>query len=111
MDRSPNQIEISFPYRKKVLTPSPATLNPTGREGEHEGVNHTEFELLDGAGARISLAAGAVTYIKKDGVNLTPDDQETIWFSDDNLAGEYIFEVLTVGGKFYTAALDWIPTP
>lgn len=74
-------------------------------------MNHTEFELLDGAGVRISLAAGSVVYIKKDGVNLTPDDQETLWFSSSNPTGEYNFEVLTTGGKLYVATLDWVPTP
>lgn len=111
MDRPPNQVEIRIPYRKKVLTPSPATWNPTGQEGEREGVIHTEFELLDGEGDRISLAAGSVIYIKKDGVNLPPDDQETLWFSVSNQAGEYDFEILTTSGKLYTATLDWVPTP
>ncbi|MNI49816.1 hypothetical protein D3C73_1044470 [compost metagenome] len=67
--------------------------------------------MLDGAGARVSLAVGAVSYIKKNGVNLAPDDQETLWFSDNNVAGQYAFEVLTVGGVLYSAILDWIPTP
>lgn len=111
MDRSPNQTEICVPHRKKAVTPSPATWNPTGREGEREGVNNTEFELLDGEGARISLAAGSVVYIKKNGKNLTPDDQETLWFSANNPAGKYNFEVLTTSGKLYTAVLDWVPTP
>lgn len=106
----PDQAEVRIPYRKKVLTPSPATLNPTGQEGEHNGVNHTEFELLDGEGERISLAAGAVEYIKKNGVDLTPDDQETLWFSDENEAGEYTIEVKTTAGIVYTAVLDWVPT-
>lgn len=66
---------------------------------------------MDGEGDRISLAAGAVVYIKKNGVDLIPDDQETLWFSVENDAGEYAFEVLTVGGNLYTATLDWIPTP
>ncbi|GIO39303.1 hypothetical protein J41TS12_41640 [Paenibacillus antibioticophila] len=86
-------------------------MNPTGQEGDHNGVNHTEFELLDGAGDRISLAAGSVVYIKKDGVNLTPNADETLWFSSDNPAGQYVFEVLTTGGKLYVANLDWVPTP
>ncbi|MEK3718863.1 hypothetical protein [Paenibacillus sp. FSL R7-0333] len=73
-------------------------------------MNHTEFELLDGEGERISLAAGAVVYIKKNGVNLTPDDQETLWFSDENDAGEYTFEVETTAGTVYNAVLDWVPT-
>ncbi|MEK3658166.1 hypothetical protein NSQ29_01225 [Paenibacillus sp. FSL F4-0236] len=73
-------------------------------------MNHTEFELLDGDGVRISLKAGAATYIKKNGVNLTPDDQETLWFSDDNVAGQYNFEVKTAAGTVYTAVLDWVPT-
>lgn len=111
MVRPTTASEIRIPHRKKGVTPSPATFKPTGREGEHNGVNHTEFELLDGGGARISLAAGAVVYIKKDGKDLTPDDQETLWFSDNNPAGKYAFEVLTVGGKLYAATLNWVPTP
>ncbi|MFD3261860.1 hypothetical protein ACE3MQ_24990 [Paenibacillus lentus] len=66
---------------------------------------------MDGAGDRISLAAGAVVYIKKDGVNLIPNDDETLWFSSDNPAGQYNFEVLTTSGKLYVAILDWVPTP
>lgn len=73
-------------------------------------MNHTEFELLDGAGVRVSLASGAVTYIKKNGVDLIPDDQETLWFGDSNVAGKYNFEVKTIAGKVYTAVLDWVPT-
>ncbi|ASA22088.1 hypothetical protein [Paenibacillus donghaensis] len=73
-------------------------------------MNHTEFELLDGAGARISLALGAVTYIKKNGAELTPDDQETLWFSDNNPAGQYTIEVKTIDGTVYSAVLDWVPT-
>lgn len=74
-------------------------------------MNHTEFEMLDGEGERISLAVGSVEYIKKNGNDLTPDDQDTLWFSDDNPAGKYKFEVLTTGGKLYISTLDWIPTP
>jgi len=74
-------------------------------------VNNTEFELLDGEGARISLAAGSVVYIKKDGENFKPDDQETLWFAATNPAGKYDFEVLTTTGKLYTASLDWVPNP
>ena len=66
---------------------------------------------MDGEGERISLATGSVIYIKKDGNELTPDDQETLWFSDINPAGKYVFEVLTVSGKLYVATLDWVPTP
>ncbi|MNW39626.1 hypothetical protein D3C74_167180 [compost metagenome] len=66
---------------------------------------------MDGEGGRISLAAGTVVFIKKDGINLTPDDQETLWFSVTNPAKSYVFEVLTIGGKLYTATLNWVPTP
>lgn len=67
--------------------------------------------MLDGDGERISLATGNVVYIKKNGTNLVPNADETLWFSDSNPAGEYLFEILTVSGKLYTATLDWIPTP
>ncbi|MEC0242772.1 hypothetical protein P4H66_23455 [Paenibacillus dokdonensis] len=60
---------------------------------------------------RISLATGAVVYIRKNGINKTPDDQETLWFAATNPAGQYEFEVLTTSGKLYTAILNWVPTP
>lgn len=66
---------------------------------------------MGSGGARVSLAAENVVYIKKDGVNLTPNADETLWFSDNNPAGDYVFEVLTTGGGLYTATLEWIPTP
>ncbi|MFW5438749.1 hypothetical protein [Paenibacillus apiarius] len=115
MVRSSNQVEICIPYRKKAIAPpEKATWKPTGQEGEHNGVNHVEFELLDAGGARISLAKGNVVYIKKNGVELTLDDQETLWFSVENPNGQYQFEVKTNAGVVYEAVLDWtrhVPTP
>lgn len=84
-----------------------ATWNPTGREGEHEGVNHIEFEMLDSEGARISLAINNVIYIKKDGIDLEPNTDETLWFNETNPNGTYTFEVKTIDGTVYIAVLDW----
>jgi hypothetical protein len=109
MARSQNQVEVCIPNCKKVITPSPATWNPTGAEGEHEGVNHVEFELLDGEGARISLASDNIDYIKKNGVDLAPNQDETLWFSEENDAGEYLFELKTIAGTVYIAILEWTP--
>ncbi|SDD27168.1 hypothetical protein SAMN02799630_02795 [Paenibacillus sp. UNCCL117] len=77
----------------------------------HNGVNHVEFELLDSGGVRVSLAASNVQYIKKNGINLVLDSNETLWFSESNLAGDYSFEIFTKDGKLYIATLNWIPTP
>lgn len=70
-------------------------------------MNHVEFELLDAGGGLISLSVGNVVYIKKNGEKLTPDDQETLWFSVENPNGQYDFEVKTVAGTVYEATLDW----
>lgn len=74
-------------------------------------MNHVEFELLDSSGDRISLAANNVIYIKRDGVYLTPNADETLWFRETNPAGEYEFIVLTKAKTKYRAVLDWVPTP
>ncbi|CAI6023383.1 hypothetical protein PAECIP112173_00341 [Paenibacillus sp. JJ-100] len=72
---------------------------------------YAEFELLDKDGVRVSLAADNVEYIKQDGVTLTPDDQETLWFNVVKSAGQYVFEVKTKAGGQYLAILDWKPIP
>ncbi|WP_413373296.1 hypothetical protein [Paenibacillus taichungensis] len=87
----------------------PATLALTGREGEHNGTNHVEYELLDGQGVRISLALGDVEYIRRNGTPLVPDDQETLWFNEESTAGTYVFEAKTTTGKVYKATLVWAP--
>lgn len=56
---------------------------------------------------RISLAIGNVVYIKKDGVNLEPNTDETLWFKETNPNGEYTFDVETIDGKTYIAILNW----
>lgn len=70
-------------------------------------MNHVEFELLDTGGERISLAKGKVVYIKKNGVNLTPNTDETLWFSVENPTGSYTFEVKTIDETVYVAVLNW----
>ncbi|WP_413373306.1 hypothetical protein [Paenibacillus taichungensis] len=72
---------------------------------------HAEFALLDKDGVNLSLAAGNVEYIKQNGVNLVPDDQETLWFDVSKPAGKYVFEVKTKAGQEYLAILDWEPDP
>ncbi|WP_339273634.1 hypothetical protein MKY59_21035 [Paenibacillus sp. FSL W8-0426] len=72
---------------------------------------HVEYDLLDKDGVKVSLAADNVEYIKRDGVNLAPDDQETLWFNVTKPAGSYVFEVRTKAGVKYVAILDWVPDP
>lgn len=74
-------------------------------------MSHVEFELLDSGGARISLTADNLIYITRDGVNLVPNTDETLWFKETNLAGEYEFIIFTKTKIKYHAVLDWIPTP
>lgn len=62
---------------------------------------------MDGEGARISLASGNVVYIKKNGKELTPNTDETLWFSVENPTGKYTFEIKTVDGNLYKPVLDW----
>ncbi|MEO2212122.1 hypothetical protein ABGV40_14865 [Paenibacillus amylolyticus] len=86
-----------------------ATLVPTGQEGENNGTNHIEYEMLDGQGGRVSLASDDVEYIKRNGTTLTPDDQETLWFNEETAPGTYVFEAKTISGKIYRATLIWSP--
>ncbi|GIO83467.1 hypothetical protein J25TS5_03990 [Paenibacillus faecis] len=50
-------------------------------------------------------------YITRDGVNLVPNADETLWFKETNPAGKYEFIVLTKAKVKYRAVLDWVPTP
>ncbi|RUT48598.1 hypothetical protein EJP82_01255 [Paenibacillus anaericanus] len=77
----------------------------------HNGVNHVEYELKGSGGARISLAVSNLIYITKNGNPLVLDDQETLWFSDNNPAGSYEFVIRTKAKLKYKATLDWVPTP
>ncbi|URJ45171.1 hypothetical protein MF628_004956 [Paenibacillus polymyxa] len=89
-----------------------AVWKATGRSGDHNGVNHVEYELLDSAQKRVSLAKTNVSSIEKDGVKTVPDDQETLWFSEANATKKYKFNVVTLAGTTYEAELNWTqPNP
>lgn len=63
--------------------------------------------MLDSEGERISLAASNVIYIKKDGVDLVPNTDSTLWVNETSANGEYTFEVKTIDGNVYIAILNW----
>lgn len=66
---------------------------------------------MDSGGARISLAADDLIYITKDGVNLIPNADETLWFRETNPTGTYEFVVFTKAKVKYKATLNWVETP
>ncbi|WP_272034443.1 hypothetical protein [Paenibacillus sp. JJ-100] len=81
----------------------------TGQEDDRNGVIFVEFELLDEQGGVISLAAGDVEYIRRDGVVVTPNTQSSVWIEETTPAANYVYVVKTTSGDIYRAVLNWTP--
>ena len=105
-----NSLQITL--NLEPLNAEIATMEATGREGEHEidGVEYTfvEFEMLDEYGGRISLADGDVKYIRSNGRLLTPNTDATLWFNKEKESGTFEYVVETTGGIIYRAILEWV---
>lgn len=94
--------DFGFPAKADV-----ARWQATGQEGPNEGVVYVEYELRNVDDERISLATGDIEYIGRNGQQLTPDDQETLWFRKSSADGRYNFEIKLADGNTFVAPLDW----
>ncbi|MEK4512866.1 hypothetical protein [Paenibacillus sp. FSL K6-2524] len=91
-------------------SPVPADLvswKATGEEGPHEGVVYVQYELLDVDDNVIPLDEDNLTYITRDGKELKPDADSTLWFNKSLPHGRYVFEIKTAVNVIHVAPLDW----
>ncbi|RKL63767.1 PEGA domain-containing protein [Thermoanaerobacteraceae bacterium SP2] len=82
--------------------------------GIHDGKVYAGYELQDEAGNQIALVASnieSITVKNPDGSTATltvvDDSDPYLWFNVEKTAGDYVYTVVTKGGKTYEATLTW----
>ena len=96
------------------VVPEAASFVPANSFGIHDGKVYAGYELQDEAGNQIALVASnieSITVKNPDGSTATltvvDDSDPYLWFNVEKTAGDYVYTVVTKGGKTYEATLTW----